>query len=160
IHLVVDDENVGRHGYLSLATSRILGSASPVPVAVEWSVVPPDSGYSALDRSAAAKRRRIQAPRPPCATSGASNRSSLPPCSSRILPTMARPRPVPFSRVVTYGSSRRLRFSFGRPVPLSITSIVISPPSRPVRTRMRPRPSSAFGPAPLASLAFLPIFVD
>ena len=56
---------------------------------------------------------------------GASSRDSVPPCCSVIFCTMARPRPVPlWPLVVTYGSSRRARFCLGRPMPLSMTSMV------------------------------------
>src|SRR6476620_5620812 len=75
---------------------------------------------------AAAKRTRTQAPRWPGIFSAASRSSMLPPCSSTMRPTMARPSPVPFSRVVTYGSSSRLRFAVGKPMPLSTTSITMS----------------------------------
>src|SRR5262249_31647712 len=101
IRFIVDDENVSRHDYLSLATRRILGSASPASVAFELSCVPSVSEYSLVTISAAATRSRTHARRPPFATSGASASSSLPPCSSRIFPTIANPSPVPFSRVVT-----------------------------------------------------------
>src|ERR1044072_5481733 len=83
--LVVDDENVRRHGYRSFAGSRTCDF----------------SASSAAPTVSAAKRSRTHAPRPPDATSGASNSSIFPPCSSRMRPTIARPRPVPFSRVVT-----------------------------------------------------------
>jgi hypothetical protein len=54
---------------------------------------------------AAENRMRTQAPRTfaalPGIRSAASRSSIVPPCSSTMRPTMARPRPVPFSRVVT-----------------------------------------------------------
>src|SRR3954452_3826879 len=116
IRFVVHDQDVrGRHDYLLAISRACVVSAGSV---------------LALAALSDAKRRWTHAPRPPVATSGASANSMRPPCSSKMRPTMARPRPVPFSRVVTYGSSRRFRFSFGRPVPLSITSITISAPSR------------------------------
>src|SRR5205807_4248416 len=85
IRLVIDDQNIRRHH--SPAAARI-STAS-------------DGSVLMLLTFSAAKRRRTHAPRPPDATSGASNSSIRPPCSSRMRPTMARPRPVPFSRVVT-----------------------------------------------------------
>src|SRR6266850_2760417 len=48
-----------------------------------------------------ANRNLIQAPRAPGRMSAASLSSIRPPWSSRTRPTIARPRPVPFSRVVT-----------------------------------------------------------
>src|SRR6266850_2556840 len=48
-----------------------------------------------------ANRSRIHAPRAPGRISDASLSSIRPPWSSRTRPTIARPRPVPFSRVVT-----------------------------------------------------------
>ena len=52
---------------------------------------------------------------------GSSN-FKTPPCSSTIFLTIANPRPVPFSRVVTYGSNN-LDLSCGKPIPLSEISI-------------------------------------
>src|SRR5262245_38156416 len=61
IGLVIDDEDVRRHVYRSLAASRTADGF--------W-----DSGAGPLTDSAA-KRNRTHAPRPPEATSGASNSS-------------------------------------------------------------------------------------
>src|SRR5204862_5374025 len=86
VGLIVDDQDVGRHDYLlaiSRACADLAGSATT------------------LATLSAVKRRRTHAPRPPEATSGASDNSIRPPCSSRMRPTIARPSPVPFSRVVT-----------------------------------------------------------
>src|SRR5579859_5822242 len=83
VHFVINDEDVGRHDYPSLA-------------AFCSSVLP-----AALTGASAWKRRRTQAPRAPGIFSDASRSSIVPPWSSRIRPTIASPRPVPFSRVVT-----------------------------------------------------------
>src|SRR5262245_40207276 len=111
VGFVVNDEDIGGHRYCSLAPKRRSGAAgSPATCS-------------------ASNRSRIHAPCAPGIMPAASPSSIRPPCSSNIRPTMARPRPVPFSRVVKYGSSRRFRFSFGSPIPLSTTSMTISPPS-------------------------------
>ena len=88
-------------------------SARPRPRAPGPRSSPPASAGSVM---------RMSAPWPPRCTSGESSSSMRPPCSSMILVTMARPRPVPFSRVVMYGSSSRWRFSAGNPMPVSMTS--------------------------------------
>src|SRR5262249_24840026 len=81
VSLVVDDQDVGSHSPCSFVVFL-----SSVVVAATGSEE---------------KRRRIHAPRWPGNFSAASWSSIRPPCSSRILPTMASPNPVPFSRVVT-----------------------------------------------------------
>ena len=104
VRFVVDDEDVLRHDLSLTCRFVVLGRqfAEAGERALILRVVGRlGLGYGSSDRRVAANRSRIQAPRPPWAASGASNSSILPPCSSRILPTMARPRPVPFSRVVT-----------------------------------------------------------
>jgi hypothetical protein len=62
-------------------------------------------GHAQLSRVSACSRGKVMraiAPRcAPCENSSASTNSSVPPCSSMIFLTMGRPRPVPFSRVVT-----------------------------------------------------------
>src|SRR5438094_800656 len=79
IGFVVDDEDIGRHHECSLAVAWMSGDAALTFATLSAEI-----------------RNRTQAPRSP---PGASNSSIPPPCSSRMRPTMARPRPVPFSRV-------------------------------------------------------------
>src|SRR6185295_17911869 len=97
VRFVVNNKDVFGHDYSPVAS---LGD----------SVTRGDPG-SAEPAGAAEKRSRIHAPRCPGILSDASPSSMRPPWSSKIRPTMARPSPVPLSRVVTYGSSKRLRFS-------------------------------------------------
>src|ERR1700722_11338291 len=87
VGLVVDDEDVGRHRYALAGV--VMGGAGAADLS------------SAGVIASAAKRRRTQAPRAPGVLSAASRSSMRPPWSSRILPTIASPSPVPFSRVVT-----------------------------------------------------------
>ena len=85
VGFVVDDENFsGPCGYSFTRLSCTVCGLGAIRLALRR-------------RNAAAPRRR--AGRGSC--SAASLSSMPPPCSSRMRPTMARPRPVPFSRVVT-----------------------------------------------------------
>src|SRR5712692_1135737 len=86
VRFIIDDEDIGRHFY-ALAVFGVFGTETV-------STGPACAG-------SAANRRRTHAPRAPGVFSAASCSSIWPPWSSRILPTIARPRPVPFSRVVT-----------------------------------------------------------
>src|SRR6266851_5352011 len=83
-----------------------------------------------------ANRNRIQAPRAPGRMSAASLSSIRPPWSSRT------------------------RLTFGRPMPLSMTSITMSSFSRAAITSIRPFPSSSAGTASIASVAFLMMLVS
>src|SRR5690606_10321125 len=87
VSFIIDDQDIGRHDlYLRQASTGLV-----------WWLVPEAASPSFAGRGSVI---RTMAPRPPAATAGESSRSSCPPCSSMILLTMARPRPVPFSRVV------------------------------------------------------------
>jgi hypothetical protein len=88
IDLVVDDENVSAHAFVPF-TCRAAESAVLLPVSDLSSLM--GGGPVSTNQSL------IRAPRAP---SGRSSNSMPPPWSSRILPTMARPSPVPPSRVV------------------------------------------------------------
>src|SRR5579864_9340629 len=88
ISLVVDDEDIGCH------------LRRPCPALYHTTACCGSTGAAAATDSAAT-RNCIQAPRAPAIFSAASCNSMRPPCSSRMRPTMARPSPVPFSRVVT-----------------------------------------------------------
>src|SRR5258707_4214475 len=139
IGFVIDNQNVICHGSrlscqlpvaASIFASLLVASAGPSGWDAGWF----DSGAGSFTSGFGAwpdmaKRNRIQAPRAPGRMSAASLSSIRPPWSSRTRPTIASPRPVPFSRVVTYGSSKRARLTFGRPMPLLMTSITISSPS-------------------------------
>ncbi len=72
----------------------------------------------------------------------------VPPCSSIIFLTMARPRPVPPLRAEKYGSKSRGRISGGTPGPSSSIVAWTRAPSRPTRSAIRPPPG------PSASTAF------
>src|SRR5579863_411931 len=81
IDLVVDDQDIGCHDQtVALWTS---------------------TGVEGASTGSAVKRNCIHAPRAPATFSEASRSSMRPPCSSRMRPTIANPKPVPFSRVVT-----------------------------------------------------------
>src|SRR5258707_2662705 len=139
IGFVIDNQNVICHGSClscqlpvaaSIFASLLVASAGPLVSDAGCFVSGPGSFTSAFGAwPDIAKRNRIQAPRAPGRISAASLSSIRPPWSSRTRPTIASPRPVPFSRVVTYGSNRRARLTFGRPMPLLMTSITISSPS-------------------------------
>src|SRR6267154_6578917 len=170
ICFVVDNQNVICHGSspscqlpvaASIFVSLLVASVGLSVSDAGWFV----SGTGSIISTFAAwpdtaNRNRIQAPRAPGRMSAASLSSIRPPWSSRTRPTIARPRPVPFSRVVTYGSSKRARLTFGRPIPLSITSITMSSFSRAAMTSMRPFSNSAAGTASMASVAFLMMLVS
>src|SRR5204863_590351 len=67
----------------------------------------------------------------------------VPRCASRVTRTSARPRPVPSSLVVKYGSNTRWRNSAGMPGPWSAI-VTASPSASPVTmTSMAPRPCIA-----------------
>src|ERR1700678_4286136 len=111
ICFVVDNQNVICHGSrlscqlpvaASIFVSLLVASAgSTVPNAGRFvsGACPFASGFGAWPDTA--NRKRIQAPRAPARKSAASWSSIRPPWSSSTRPTIARPRPVPFSRVVT-----------------------------------------------------------
>src|SRR5262249_10937001 len=80
VGFVVDDKDVGCHGYCAAFCNACSATSGPVSVV---------------------NRNLTQAPRSPGYFSATSCNSMRPPCSSRIRPTIAKPRPVPFSRVVT-----------------------------------------------------------
>src|SRR5204862_409253 len=66
-----------------------------------------------------------------------------PRCASSVTRTSARPRPVPSSLVVKYGSNTRWRNSAGMPGPWSAI-VTASPSASPVTmTSMAPRPCIA-----------------
>src|SRR5439155_7769751 len=111
IGLVIDNQNVICHrsrpsGQLPVAAwifvSLLVASAAPaVPDAFAFvsGTGPLVSDFAAWPDMA--NRSRIHAPRAPGRISEASLSSIRPPWSSRTRPTIARPSPVPFSRVVT-----------------------------------------------------------
>src|ERR1700716_837087 len=116
IGFVIDNQNVIGHGsrlscQLPVAASIFVSLLVVSGFVVSWgSMVSGAGGFvsggggfaSAFGAwPAIANRNRIQAPRWPGRISAASWSSILPPWSSSTRPTIARPRPVPFSRVVT-----------------------------------------------------------
>jgi hypothetical protein len=89
VRLVVDDQDVGSGGS-HIASLSAAGTA------------PPDA-FASFDPAGAFTwdfRGKIRHTRAPDRVSASASFSS-PPCSSQMRLTMARPRPVPFSRVVT-----------------------------------------------------------
>src|SRR5678816_2043845 len=97
IGFVIDDENVSHYGTPALCSALCSSGSSP--------------RFGRTNRTIA-----------PGLGPGASSNSIRPPWSSTTRATIARPNPVPFARVVTYGSIRRWRSFSGKPKPLSITS--------------------------------------
>src|SRR5206468_8038759 len=71
---------------------------------------------------------------------GVSPTETVPRCASSVTRTSARPRPVPSSLVVKYGSNTRWRRSAGMPGPWSATVTARPEPSPVTVTSIAPRP--------------------
>ena len=184
IGLVIDNQNVTGHGstpVLSAAKCRWLH----VYCLISWSRLPPrwspprqatfvssTCGFASAGSAASlrfqapgltsANRSRIQAPRCPGRKSFEASLSSMrPPWSSSTLADDGESEPGALLARRHIGLQQAAqRLTFGRPIPLSITSITMSSFSRAAITSMRPLPSSSGGTCSIASVAFLMMLVS
>src|SRR5581483_1042111 len=123
LRFVIDDEDIAAAHVPLSPCARRRGSAATSAVGSAW-------------RNALVTGSRIVTPAPPF---GRFSAMILPLCSSMMRFTMARPRPVPFTLLVTYGSNSRSMRSAGKPGPLSqmLNSIWWRSFSRTCRVLMR-----------------------